>query len=56
MAGDELANSIKVKTTYTFSEAIEYLKMRDRQPTNTNETISWRATKTGKRVYIEYIG
>lgn len=56
MAGNEPTDMIRVKTTYTFNEAIEYLKMRDKQPTNINETISWRNVKTGKRVYIGYTG
>ena len=52
MAGNEPTDMIRVKTTYTFKEAVEYLKRRDRQPTNMN--ISWQNVKTGKRVYIGY--
>ena len=34
-----MTDRVRVKTTYTFNEAIEYLKMRDKQPTKINETI-----------------
>jgi len=41
-----------VKTTFTFTEAIEYMKLRDRNPTTNN--IVWFDSKTKKRVSIGY--
>ena len=52
MAGDEPTNFIRVEKTYTFNQAIEYMKARDRHPTN--GTIRWSDAKTGKKVYIGY--
>lgn len=43
---------LRIKTTYTFLEAVEYMKLRDRYPTNTQ--IEWVSVKTGKRVTIGY--
>jgi len=40
------------KTTYTFNEAIEYMKQKDRQPTI--ESVRWVNVKTGKEVMIGY--
>ena len=54
MATREPENVIRVKTTYTFAEAIEYLKVRDKQATNINESINWYDVKTGEKVYIGY--
>ena len=53
MAGNEPDNVIRVNTTYTFDEAIEYMKMKDKQLTN-HETIRWVDVKTGKEVIIGY--
>jgi len=54
MAGDEPTNMLTVtKTTYSFNEAIELMKRRDRNPT-TSKPIQWRNAKTGKKVYIGY--
>ena len=53
MAGDEPTDMIRVKTTYTFNEAIEEMKRRDRNPT-TSKPIQWVNAKTGKPVYIGY--
>lgn len=52
MAGNEPSESFRVKTTYTFNEAIEYMKHRDRYPTR--ETIQWVNAKTGEPVSIGY--
>lgn len=41
------------KIEYTFEEAIEYMKMRDRNPTDA--PIRWRSVKTGKEVVIGYV-
>jgi predicted HAD superfamily phosphohydrolase YqeG len=54
MAGDEPTDLIKIKTTYTFNEAIEYMKLRDKQPTKIGEKIRWTDVKTGKQVIIGY--
>jgi len=54
MAGDEPTNRLTVKTTYTFDEAVEYLKRKDKQPTRIGKTITWIDIKTGKTVYIGY--
>jgi hypothetical protein len=55
MAGDEPQNMLTVKTTYTFNEAIELMKRRDKNLTTT-KPIQWKNAKTGKRVYIGYNG
>jgi alanyl-tRNA synthetase len=50
MATDEPTNLIRVKTTYTFDEAIEYMKQKDKQPTKISEQpIRWVNVKTVKR-------
>ena len=54
MAGDEPKDLIRVKTTYTFNEAIEYMRMKDKQPTKIGETTRWINVKTGKEVVIGY--
>ena len=54
MSGGEPENLIRVKTTYTFYEAIEYLKAKDKQTTPTRENIRWFDVKTGKQVVIGY--
>ena len=44
---------IRVKTAYTFDEAIEYMKMKDKQPTKIGELpVRWINVKTGKEVVI----
>ena len=53
MAGDEPKNLLRAKTTYTFNEAIEYMKMKDKQIW-TGEIIRWTSVKTGKEVIIGY--
>ncbi len=52
MAAREPVELIKLKTTYTFNEAIEFMKMKDKQATN--EVVNWTDVKTGNRVYIGY--
>lgn len=52
MAESEPYEGLRVKTTYTFNEAIEYMKELDRHPTT--ETINWVNAKTGEPVYIGY--
>lgn len=54
MTGDEPTDMLRasVKTTYTFNEAIEEMKRRDRNPTT--RPIQWVDAKTGKPVYIGY--
>jgi hypothetical protein len=52
MAGDELTDIVRIKTTYTFEEAIKYMKMKDNNPTN--EVIRWVNVNTGKEVIIGY--
>lgn len=42
------------KTTYTFNEAIEYMKRKDRNPTRINQTVRWKDSVTGNEVYIGY--
>ena len=54
MAGNELNNVIRVKTTYSFEEAIEYLKIRGKSPTNVEDPIRWKNVNTGKEVIIGY--
>jgi|688.fasta_scaffold554628_4 hypothetical protein len=55
MAGDEPTNLIRVNTTYTFDEAIEYKKQKDKQPTKIGEPpIRLINVKTGKEVVIGY--
>jgi len=55
MAGDEPQDMLTFKTTYTFNEAIELMKRRDKNLTTT-KPIQWKNAKTGKRVYIGYNG
>ena len=55
MAGDEPKDLIRAKTTYTFDEAIEYMKMKNKQPTKIGEPpIRWINVRTGKEVVIGY--
>lgn len=54
MAGDGPNNLLTVKSTYTFNEAIDYLKQKDKNPTNIKESIRWVSVKTGKEVIIGY--
>lgn len=54
MAGNEPRNLLTSRTTYSFNEAIDYLKQRDRQPTKTDENVRWFNVKTGKEVVIGY--
>lgn len=42
--------------TYTFSEAIEMMKILDMLPSGSQHTIHWVDVKTGKRVAIGYTG
>ena len=52
-SGDEPKD---LKTTYTFDEAIEYMKMKDKQPTKIGEPpVRWINVKTGKEVIIASI-
>jgi len=55
MAGDEPKNMLTTKTIYTFNEAIELMKRRDRYTTN-KRPIQWIDAKTKKRVHIGYNG
>jgi len=53
MAGNEPENLIRVRRrTYTFNEAVKYMKMKDKEPTIYN--IRWYNIKTGKEVIIGY--
>lgn len=55
MAGNEPTGLTTIKTTYTLDEASEYMKMKDKQPTNTGTLpIRWINVKTGKEVIIGY--
>lgn len=55
MAGDEPKDIIRVKSTYTINEAIEYMKTKDKQPTKISEPpISWIDVKTGKQIVLGY--
>jgi hypothetical protein len=55
MAETEPAKTLSVNTAYTFNEAIEYMKMKDKQPTKFGEPpIRWVNNKTGKEVVIGY--
>lgn len=55
MAGNEPRDLISVKSTYTFNEAIEYMKRKDKQPTNINKPpVRWVDVKTGREVVIGY--
>ncbi len=55
MSGNEPTDLIRVKTTYTFDEAIEYMKQKDKQSTKIDEPpVSWVDVKTGKNVVIGY--
>lgn len=51
---DNYTDSFGVQTTYTFNEAIEYIKRRNLSPTT--RTISWRDSKTGEPVIIGCTG
>lgn len=42
--------------TYTFSEAIEMMKILDMLPSGSKRTIHWVSVKTGKKVIIGYSG
>ena len=54
MAALPLHEKINTKISYTFDEAIEYMKQRDKYPTTNN--IHWSDAKTGKPVSIGYSG
>ena len=56
MAGTEPTNThiTNTKTTYTFNEAIEYMKQKDRQPTRIGQSVRWFNVKTGEEVVIGY--
>ncbi len=54
MATDEPTQLTKANPTYTFEEAIAYMKSKDNQPTKTEETIRWFNTKNGKEVVLGY--
>lgn len=55
MSTNEPTDLIRIKTTYTFDEAIEYVKMKDKQPTNIGKPpVRWINVKTGKEVVIGY--
>ena len=46
----------RIKTTYTFSEAIEFQKMLDTYPTHSTKRLTWVNSKTRKPVSIGYSG
>ena len=52
MATNEPYQGISVKLTYTFNEAIRYMKEREKFPTA--QSINWVDAKTGKPVAIGY--
>ena len=52
MVGDKPKISESFSKTYTFNEAVEYMKMKDKEPTF--YTIRWRNVRTGKEVIIGY--
>jgi len=52
MAGDEYNDVVRIKTTYTFNEAIDYMKMKDKNPTK--EVIHWVDVNTGREIIIGY--
>lgn len=54
MATDEPTELTKANPTYTFEEAIAYMKSKDKQPTKTEETTRWFNTKTGEEVIAGY--
>ena len=54
MAGDEPTDLFRIKSTYTFEEAIEYMKRKDKNPTKVLEATRWIDVKTGKEVIIGY--
>jgi hypothetical protein len=45
---------INLNRVYTFDEAVEYMKIKDKEPTKIGKTIRWINVKTGKQVVIEY--
>lgn len=49
---DRLTSPTRTKTTYTFNEAIELMKLMDNEVTI--NPIQWVDTKTGKPVSIGY--
>jgi hypothetical protein len=52
MAGNE-PNYLTNKS-FSISQAVEFMKLRDKNPTKFNETIVWVNSKNGKRVSIGY--
>lgn len=52
MAGDEPRDITRVKTTYSYKEAFEYLKRKNGQPTNLNERTRWFNARTGREVIL----
>lgn len=54
MAGNELCETLHVKSVYTFDEAISYMKQLDKEPTSFLTRPRWVNVKTNKEVYIGY--
>lgn len=54
MAGNEQVTSIVMKSVYSFSEAIEYIKRQDKKPTDISgkQRVRWFNVKTGNEVVI----
>jgi len=44
----------RVYNTYTFNEAIEFMKMLDKYPTHPTKSVRWVNSKTKKPVIIGY--
>lgn len=52
---DKYTENYTIKTTYTLSEACEYMRLRDKKPT-TYRPVRWVSAKTGRAVSIGYNG
>lgn len=52
MAGNE-PNYLTNKS-FTTTQAVEFMKLRDKNPTKVTENVIWVDTKNGKRVSIGY--
>lgn len=53
MGGNEITLT-DIKKTYTFNEAVEYVKEKERHTTDTDRNTSWIDVNTGKEVIIAY--